>query len=269
VPEVISSIRNEYFGPRYRELLLRATERLSLVTVVNSQRVADSLVERRIASPGHLIVIHNGVNVSQFRASPEYRKTARGSLSVAEDEFVWLTVGRLAEQKGYPNLFRAFSRVIETPSRARLFVVGRGPLDDDLRDLVRRLDLEANITFLGFRDDVPALLGASDAFVLASRWEGMPNAVMEACASGLPVVGTAVGGMDELIQEGKNGYLVPPGEPDALAKAMIDLMGVRPERRREMGLRGQDLMRQQFECKVVMDKWSQFISHVAPSGLGR
>jgi glycosyltransferase involved in cell wall biosynthesis len=260
VPVVISSIRNEYFGRRYRELLLRATARLSAVTVVNSRRVAESLVRRGVASRRHLALIHNGVDTTLFHPAPEIREDVRLSLGVSDAEFVWLTIGRLTEQKDYPCLLQAFSRVVASTPRTRLLVLGRGPLQSQLPDLARRMGLTNDVSFLGFRADVPSLLAAADAFVLASRYEGLPNVVMEALAAGVPVVGTAVGGMDELVHEGVSGYLVPPSLPEALASAMRRMMDVSNEDRHEMGMKGRDLMQSHFERGRIMETWHELIS---------
>ena len=267
VPAMISSIRNEYFGPRHRELVIRATERLSAATVVNSRRVAESLVRRGIANRRHLVVIHNGIDVSLFRTDPEAREVTRRSLSLREDDFVWLTIGRLTEQKAYPNLFRAFSTVVDGLPSSRLLVAGRGPLRGELEDLVLRSGLRDRVSLLGFRGDIPGLLAASDAFVMASRWEGMPNAVMEALAAGVPVVGTDVGGMGELIHDRRSGYLVPSGAPDELAMAMVRMMKTPLEERRDMGRSGEAAMRQHYEYTGVMEAWWRLISNAVRSGV--
>jgi glycosyltransferase involved in cell wall biosynthesis len=259
VPVVISSIRNEYFGPRYRELLLRATASLSATTVVNSQRVADSLLRRGVARPEHLVVIPNGIDTSRFRHSRESRESIRQSLGLANDEFAWLAIGRLAGQKAYPHLFKAFSHVIEDVPRSKLLVVGRGPLGAELESLVRRSGLRASVSFLGFRSDVPSLLAAADALVTASRYEGMPNVVMEALASERPVVGTNVGGMSELIRDGVNGYLVPPSDPQALASAMTQLALSSTQERLEMGTRGRALVEALCDLDLVMGSWTRLI----------
>jgi glycosyltransferase involved in cell wall biosynthesis len=189
----------------------------------------------------------------------------RGSLSLADDEFLWLTVGRLTQQKAYPNLFRAFAQVVKRLPRSTLLVVGRGPLRNELEDLARRLGLLASISFVGFRSDVASLLAAADAFVTASRYEGMPNVVIEALATGLPVVGTNVGGMPELIQDGANGYLVPPADPDALASAMSRVALASPKDRLEMGERGRAHVRDLCDLQQVMDSWTKLIEDAARS----
>jgi len=269
VPVVISSIRNEFFGPRYRELLLRATERLSAVTVVNSRRVAESLVRRGVASRGHLAVIHNGVDTTLFHPAPEIREEVRLSLGVSDAEFVWLTIGRLTEQKDYPTLLQAFSRVVASRPGARLLVVGRGSLQSELPDLARRLGLTNDVSFLGYRANVPSLLAAADAFILASRYEGLPNVVMEALAAGVPVVGTAVGGMDELVGEGVSGYLVPPSSPETMTLAMRRMMDASNEDRREMGMRGRAMMQSHFEGETVLETWQDLIRDTLGSAPGR
>jgi glycosyltransferase involved in cell wall biosynthesis len=269
VPAMVSSIRNEYFGRRHRERAIRATARLSSATVVNSQRVADSLVRRGIASRQQLVVIPNGIDTSLFRPTPRSREVTRGSLGLANDEFLWLTIGRLTEQKAYPNLFRAFITVVKSVPRSRLLVVGRGPLRAELEEIVRQSGLQASISFLGFRDDIPSLLAAADSLVMASRYEGMPNAVIEALATGLPVVGTDVGGMPELVQDGVTGYLVSPSEPDALASAMSKLALASARERLEMGQRGRALMRELCDLERVMDSWTKLIEAAVRSRVRR
>ena len=259
VPAVVTSVRNEYFGPRYRELLLRTTERLSAAAVVNSQRVADSLVARGVSTRTHVVVIYNGIDVSRFHWSDQTRQEMRHSLRVEDDDFVWVAVGRLTEQKAYPNLLRAFTQVAKAVPRSKLLVVGRGPLKGELEDLVRQLRLQGRVDLLGFRNDVPSILAAADAMVIASRYEGMPNAVMEALASGLPVAGTDVGAMPELIAEGVNGYLVPPAEPEALASAMTKIAIASPEKRLAMGEHGRAHVADLCGLGRVMDAWSTLI----------
>ncbi len=265
IPAVISSIRNEYFGPRYKERVMTATDRLSTRTVANSQAVADSLAGRGIVSRERLVVIPNGIDTSVFKPSPETRGSTRAALGVEDDHFLWLTIGRLREQKDYPCLIRALSDVHRRRPRTRLLVVGRGPLRTELEELARRSGLQDSISFLGFRRDIPALLAAADASVLTSRYEGMPNVVIEALAAQLPVVGTEVGGMRELIADGVNGYLVPPSRPDALASAMIRLMEAPSEVRLDMGRKGRALVRERCDLETVMGRWRTLIEDLAPS----
>ncbi len=132
-------------------------------------------------------------------------------------------VAHLREQKGHDDLLRAFAFVRTRIPQARLRLVGDGPLAPSLKELARTLDLEANVRFEGAVEDVWPLLSEANVFVLASRYEPLGIAVMEAMAAGLPVVATSVGGLPELVTPHRNGTLVPPGNVEALGQAIIDL----------------------------------------------
>jgi len=259
VPIVISSIRNEYFGRRYRELLIRLTQPLSDATVVNSEIVAESLIRRQVATRKQLVVIPNAVDASRFRPSPKAREAMRRQSSIAAEDFLWLSIGRLGEQKAYPTLLRAFVQVVEAHPRSKLLIAGRGPMHDELQSLIQRLGLQDSVSLLGYRDDVPELLSTADAFVMASRYEGMPNAMMQAMAAGLPVVGTNVGGMPELVRDGVDGYIVPAGDPNTLAKEMVRLSTATSDERGTMGSNGRTLIKERFTVDRVMDMWLDLI----------
>ena len=109
--------------------------------------------------------------------------------------------------------------------------------------------------FLGVRHDIAALLGAADGFVLSSAWEGMPNVVMEALAAATPVVATEVGGVSEVVQAGKSGFLVPPGDANALSQAMRQLMSLSIEQRRQMGMIGRAHVTAHYSLPAMADRW--------------
>jgi len=154
-------------------------------------------------------VLYNGIGEVFFSPSHK-REEMRRNLGIATDAFVVITVGSLTEKKGQQYLIDACKRV----PNAHLLVVGDGYL---------RFELEKHasdhIRFLGARSDIRDLYAASDVFVLPSLWEGMPNAMLEALASGLPVVATDVGGVSEIVENDKNGFLVPARDSDALRGA--------------------------------------------------
>jgi glycosyltransferase involved in cell wall biosynthesis len=155
------------------------------------------------------------------------RATVRKELDLASDSYVWITVGRLTRQKGFDLLIEAFNRLrrtVEMPSV--LLFVGDGEEREALQKLAAGLVSEGVVKFLGQRDDVPNLLGASDAFVLSSHWEGGPLVILEAMAAGLPVVATRVGDVGKMVVEGKTGVDVPPGNPEILSGAMERIMNL-------------------------------------------
>jgi glycosyltransferase involved in cell wall biosynthesis len=262
VPVIISSIRNERFGGPRRELMMRITERLCTVTTTNSQIGAERLVQRRVASRDRLIVIPNSISLDKYRGRREERSGLRRALNLEEGQFMWLAAGRLEEQKDYRSLLTAFAALVRDGARARLLIAGQGPLRNELEGLVRNLGLQEHAAILGLRRDIPSLLAASDALVLSSAWEGLPNIVMEAMASGRPVVATHTGGVPELVGHGETGYLVPPKNPAQLAQAMRALMALPRGEREKLGERGLEKLSAVYSADLASAKWLTLIDHL-------
>ncbi len=258
VSAVVSAVRNEVHG-RMRERVLGVTGRLTDAVTVMSKSLASRLAERRVADRARLVVIPNAVEVARFEAGG-CRVETRRSLGVGEGEFVWLAVGRLAPQKDYAGLLRAFGTLGER--RARLYVAGDGRLRGELARLVEELGLAERVRLLGLRNDMPELYGACDALVLSSAWEGMPNVVLEAMASGRPVVATAVGAVPEMAADGETGFVVPAGDHAALAGAMARVMGLAPDERRAMGEAGRRVVRERHSVESVIDRWEELFGRL-------
>lgn len=253
VPLIVSSIRSERNGNPFRDWLMRLTNWMDDCCTTNSQQVADSLAQRHLAPRHKLRVIPNGVDLAALSAPPDDGLRVRNELGLAPGEFLWLAIGRLLEQKDYPTLLQAFQRLAHAP--ARLAIAGRGPQREELQRQAQDLGIASHVTFLGVRHDIAALFAAADGFVLSSAWEGMPNVIMEALASATPVVATQVGGVSELVEPGKSGFLVPPGDVDALSKAMRDLMTLPVEERRSMGLGGRNHIAAHYGLPIMANRW--------------
>ncbi len=165
-------------------------------------------------------IVH-GILLESVRAQRAERETVRAELGVAADEVLIGTVANHTPQKDYPNLLRAARLVVDRSSAPVSFVaVGHGPLEAETRARRGQLGLDDAVRILGFRPDAVRVLAGCDGFVLASRFEGLPVALMEAFGLGLPVVATAVGGVPDVVTDGVDGLLVPPGRPDELAAAV-------------------------------------------------
>ncbi|MEO8089903.1 MAG: glycosyltransferase [Gemmatimonadales bacterium] len=260
VPLVVTSIRSERNGSAARDWLMRLTNWMDHSCTTNSQQVADSLMSRGLLSRRKLTVIPNGVDNAALTASTDERARTREELGLAPTDFLWLAIGRLWEQKDYPTLLRAFHG-LRSPS-ARLAIAGRGPLLEDLRLQAGQLGIGKQVMLLGVRHDVGALLGAADALVLSSAWEGMPNVVMEALAAAKPVVATQVGGVAELVQPGRSGFLAPPGDADALSRAMGELMSLPADQRRQMGLHGRDHIAAHYGLATMAERWTALYEYL-------
>lgn len=176
-------------------------------------------------------LIH-GVDLEGIRARVNAAAGVRASLGIRESDIVITTVANLRRQKAYEVLLEAAAIVVADTDHVRFLSVGEGPLETELLDHHRRLGLRDRFCFLGYRDDVVELLGASDVFAMSSSFEGLPVALMEAMAIGLPVVATAVGGIPSVVEHSKTGVLVPPRDPGALAEAILDLCRSPSERQR-------------------------------------
>ena len=171
-----------------------------------------------------LTVIPNGVEVERYGASID-RGVVRSSIGVPADAPMAIVVAKLMTQKGHVVLLDALHGVHEQFPQLRTVLVGEGELRGELEAQVQRERLGGQVVFLGDRADIPALLAASDVFVLPSLWEGLPMALLEAMASGLPVIASAVSGTRQVVEPGRSGVLVPPGDPDALSQAITRVLG--------------------------------------------
>ena len=176
------------------------------------------LIEQVRIPASKVVTIHNGVDVTRFTGAD--RDAARADLGLDASDVVVGTVGRLDPVKGHAYLVQAFADVARRHPESRLVVTGDGPLRGELDHLVDTLGLRDRTRLLGERRDVPAILAALDVFVLPSVAEGISNTLLEAMATGLPVVVTRVGGNPELIQAETIGLLVPARQPASLAAAI-------------------------------------------------
>jgi len=190
----------------------RQAYRMSQAVVANSPAAAAQLRSEGVA-PSRIRMIPNGVDLDRFQ--PVRRE--RPIVNV-------ITVANLRREKAHECLLAAAARLAPRYPQLRYQFVGDGPRAEELGALTRRLNLQDRVEFLGHRDDVAELLAAADAFVLPSRSEAFPNGAIEAMAAGLPVVACRVGGLVDLIEDGRTGLLVPPDDPSAMADALGSLM---------------------------------------------
>jgi glycosyltransferase involved in cell wall biosynthesis len=262
IPALVSTIHNINEGGSLRMTAYRLTNGLVDHMTIVSQAAADRFVKDRIV-PRHLLrVVPNGVDTDQFlNVPPETRESLRRSLGL-EREFVWLAVGRFEIAKDYPNMLRAFATVREQCAETVLLLVGRGSLQPETEALATSLGLGGAVRFLGVRSDVAEVMAAADGYVMSSAWEGMPIVLLEAAAAGLPIVATTVGGNHEVVSDEESGFLLPPGDSEALGLAMLRLLRLSEPQRRSMGERGRERVRTQYGLSRVVDRWEELYREV-------
>lgn len=219
-----------------------------------------------VGIPGRKVVqIYNGVDQARFSARSEQVPDHLPAGFLPPGGILIGTVGRLATVKDQRTLLAAFARLGERlPAmrpRLRLVLVGDGPLHDELAADARALGIEPQLWMPGDRDDVPTLLALMDIFVLPSLAEGISNTILEAMASGLPVVATATGGNPELVKDGDNGYLVPVADADALADRLQQMLEDL-EGSRAMGRRGRERVEQEFNWDRTVDRYLSIYDEV-------
>jgi len=204
----------------------------------------------------HAVTIPNGIPIAEYTAQRSSGNEVRQSLGIAENDFVFVCVANLSQAKNHALLLAAFNEVIATTTqRVMLLLVGDGPLRPTLMGAATHLG--TTVRFLGVRNDVPRILAAANAFVLASDYEGNPLSVMEAMAASKPVVATAVGGIPELITTGVDGLTVPPRDAKALAAAMHKLVD-NPRLTRLLGAEAAASAKARFSVTAMAQSYGSF-----------
>jgi glycosyltransferase involved in cell wall biosynthesis/GNAT superfamily N-acetyltransferase len=217
-PRLVSTEHNRWAthrGPT--RWLNRLTSRWDDVSFAVTDEVRESMsgpVAKRVDTLQH------GIDVEATAKASADRDAVRTELGIGLDENVVGTVANFRPQKDYPNLFRAARLLADRQVPVRIVAVGQGPQEAEIRQLHDDLGLGDRVILTGFRDDAVRVMGACDVFTLASQWEGLPVALMEALALGLPVVATNVGGVAEEMHDDIDALLVPPNDSTALADAL-------------------------------------------------
>ena len=228
---VVVAKRNvDRFETKRQVLVQRIAHRLATHVTAVSDVVADTSVALGVPR-SRVTVIPNGVDIDRFGGPA----LTMAELGLVADGPVIGSVGCLELRKDYGTLLDALARLDRRGMHVHALLVGEGREHAMLLERARTLGLASRVHFLGERPDVERLLPLMDVFVLSSREEGIPNALLEAMAAGRPAVATAVGGTPEVLEDGRTGWLVPAEDADALAAALAEALGDRPEAARRAG----------------------------------
>ncbi len=180
---------------------------------------------RKVAVPEkRMSVILNGINVREFVKNKQKAANLRNRLNIGDSEYVVGSVGRLSVEKGHRYFLKAAHKVLTKMQNVRFVIVGEGELTDELMEFARKLGIEENIIFAGYQNDVTQFYSMMDICVLPSLIEGTPMALMEAMATGVPMIASAVGGVPDIINNKENGILVEPRNHNAISNAILLLL---------------------------------------------
>jgi glycosyltransferase involved in cell wall biosynthesis len=210
-----------------------------------------------------LSVVHNSVEVPHLDALKNNISLLRKKYNLGNHEVVLTNIGYFNEQKAQDDLLKAFKKVVNQKADTRLFIVGWGRLENELKNLAKHLGLEQKVIFTGklTRDQVFEVLSVSDLFVLSSHWEGFGIVLAEAMVLGKPVVSTDTDGSREVVVNGKTGVLVPIKNPQILAETILDLLG-KPDLMAQMGEEGLKRVAKLFNCEQFIKGYENFYKAV-------
>jgi len=258
VPVVLSTVHNSLFdyevSPLRRRLYVAAerwTSGLADRVVAVSDAVARDLVQRYGLPPARVVTVKNGIDADAFAAARP-PAAVRAELGLGPGARPIGVAARMTAQKGHAHLLDALPAVLARVPAVVCVLIGDGPLRARLEARARALGVAARCRFTGARADVADLVAALEVVVLPSRSEGLPFALLEAMALGKPVVATTVGGCPEVVEDGRTGWLVPPGDAPALAGAVLRLLEDAPAAR-AMGARGAARVRAEFSLARMVD----------------
>lgn len=214
----VASIHNTYTRPKWHRRVINwwLARRHTGAIIAGSEEISRDILRYDRVNPDLVEVIANSVDLSRS-ASTLSREAARAALGLPDTAYVLGTIGRLEEQKGHRFLLDALEKLRASGLDAVLLLVGSGREEAALREQAARLQLGEAVRFLGTRSDLGDLFRAMDIFVMPSLWEGLSLAMLSAMAGGLAVVATDVGGVPEVLGQNVRGFVLPPGDADALA----------------------------------------------------
>ena len=273
VPVVLSTVHNSLFDyevSALRRRLYVAAERwtsgLADRVVAVSDAVARDLVQRYGLPPARVVTVKNGIDADAFAAARP-PAAVRAELGLGPGDRPIGVAARMTAQKGHAHLLDALPAVLARVPAVVCVLIGDGPLRAAIEARARALGVAGRCRFTGARADVADLVAALEIVVLPSRSEGLPFALLEAMALGKPVVATTVGGCPEVVEHGRTGLLTPPGDPPALADAILRLLEC-PGEARAMGEAGAARVRADFTLtRMVRELEAIYAAALAARGL--
>ena len=237
---------------RFFLVLEKITSPITDVIIALTEGEKNDYTAFSVLNPDKIITVHSGVDTDRFVMPHMNIKEKKRSLGLDPDEPVVAAVGWLLPIKGPEYLLKSMADIWPGHPEARLVFAGKGELEDELKAETSRMGVSDKVLFLGWRDDIPEIMQIIDVFVLPSLNEGMGRVLVEAMAAGKPVVASRTGGIPDLIKNGKNGFLVKPGDINDLSFAINRLLADR-KLRDEMGNRGRAMARN-FGVEKMVEK---------------
>lgn len=227
-------------------------------TVAVSEDILSLCLRRLRLHKRNVHYIPNGLSLHPYQNLPS-RAEARRQLGWPANDFRVGVVARLAAGKGHSVLLHAFQAFLPTAPQAKLVIIGDGPERPSIQQTIEELGLGGSVVFTGVQKEIPRYLAALDLFTLPSFDEGIPMTILEAMAAGLPVLATVVGGIPQVVVNGKTGILVPARSADRLAEALTKLY-LNPDLAASMGKEGRIRVQDEFDAQVMVNRYEKLYS---------
>jgi sugar transferase (PEP-CTERM/EpsH1 system associated) len=249
--------------PRRRRIFRRASYGMADAVFAVTRELCDFHARQAWISPERIRVIYNGVDTQRFRPRPEERISLRRRFGLPQECFIVGTVGRTVTIKDHPTFLRAVESMVLKGINAHALLVGSGPELERNRQLAKDSSvLAGRVTFVGSSDEVPDILNTMDVFALTSISEGMSNTLLEAMATGLPVIATNVGGNPEVVVDGDSGWLFQPRDAEALASRLMSLASDENQRR-QLSLAARQRIVERFSLARMLNDYSNLYLELA------
>ncbi len=252
IPKLICTAHNKNEGGDVRMLLYRLTDKLSDLNTNVSEEAVDCFIQKKAFSKKNSICMYNGISLDKFKKDTEFREKYRKESGFANDDFVFITVGRLTKAKDHVNLLHAFKQVNDQNNKTKLIIVGEGEERKNIESLIEELKLTDKVYLMGIKPNVEVFYNMSDCFVLSSAWEGFGIVLAEAMACELPVITTDAGGCAEVVSQPE--WVIPTYNSVLLAEKMIIILNKTKEEREMMGRINRELVNR-FDIKKIVDSW--------------
>ncbi len=241
-------VRTRHLSASFNNRLIYSFMADRVITVGDSTR--RYMIQEKGIPKGRVLTIPTGVDLTEF--DPErIRENLRGDLGIPPETPVFGTVAVFRRLKGHHTLLEATPEIVRSVPGAKLMLVGEGPQENNLRNLVQEKGIGQSVIMPGFRDDIARVLNTLDVFVFPSLQEALGTAILEAMAMKKPVVASRVGGIPEVVVEGRTGYLVDPEDSGVIAERVVRLLE-NPELRREMGAEGRKFVEAHYDNRSMV-----------------
>ncbi|OQX87041.1 MAG: hypothetical protein B6D55_04495 [Candidatus Omnitrophica bacterium 4484_70.2] len=259
IPVIVASERSmdlwkKWYHFKIDKILGNFTKKIICV----SEEVKNYYWKRTKLPENKFAVIENGINLEEIERV-EYREELREEFGIKEEDFVILTGGRLCKEKSIDVLLTVVPELKNEIKNLKILIVGEGEEKRNLMEIVKKLKTENSVVFTGFRKDILSIIKISDIVVLTSKWEGMPNLILEGMALGKSVISTDIGGSKEIIENGVNGFLLKYGDKKTLVDKILYLYK-NHEVRKKMGEEGYKIVKKRFNLFEKIKEYEKIYS---------